>query len=51
MGEEIKLYRVFVEKPKEKNHLEDQGVDGRIGSEWILGRLAGGCVLDPIRSG
>jgi hypothetical protein len=22
-------------------HLEDQGVDGRMGSEWILGRLAG----------
>jgi hypothetical protein len=22
--------------------LEDQGVDGRMGSEWILGRLAGG---------
>jgi hypothetical protein len=28
--------------PKERDHLEDQGVDGRIGSEWILGRLAGG---------
>jgi hypothetical protein len=26
---------------KERNHLEDQGVDGSIGSEWILGRLAG----------
>jgi hypothetical protein len=22
--------------------LEDQGVDRRMGSEWILGRLAGG---------
>jgi hypothetical protein len=24
--------------------LEDQGVDGRVGSEWIVGRLAGGSV-------
>jgi hypothetical protein len=23
-------------------HLEDQGVDARMRSEWILGRLAGG---------
>jgi hypothetical protein len=43
MGEERKLYKVLVEKPEEKKyHLEDQGVDGRMGSEWILGRLAGG---------
>jgi hypothetical protein len=27
---------------KERDHLEGQGVDGRMGSEWILGRLAGG---------
>jgi len=26
---------------KERNHFEDRGVDGRMGSEWILGRLAG----------
>jgi hypothetical protein len=31
-----------VAKPKGKNHLEDQGVDGRMGSIWTLGRLAGG---------
>jgi hypothetical protein len=30
------------ESPKERDHSEDQGVDGRMGSEWILGRLAGG---------
>jgi hypothetical protein len=30
------------ESPKEIYHLEDQVVDGRIESEWILGRLAGG---------
>jgi hypothetical protein len=25
---------------KEGDHLEDQGVGGEMGSEWILGRLA-----------
>jgi hypothetical protein len=30
------------EIPKEINHSEDQGVGGRMGSEWILRRLAGG---------
>jgi hypothetical protein len=29
------------ESPKERDHLEDQGVDRRMGSEWVLGRLAG----------
>jgi hypothetical protein len=28
------------ENPKERDHLEDQGVDGSIGSVWILERLA-----------
>jgi hypothetical protein len=27
------------ESPKEKSHLEDEGVDGRMGSKWILGRF------------
>jgi hypothetical protein len=27
---------------KERYHLESQGVDGKMGSEWFLGRLAGG---------
>jgi hypothetical protein len=27
---------------EERDHLEDQGVNGRMGSECILGRLAGG---------
>jgi hypothetical protein len=31
--------------------LEDQGVDGRMGSEWILERLAAECRLDPVGSG
>jgi hypothetical protein len=26
---------------REKNHLEDQGVDGRMGSKWTLERLVG----------
>jgi hypothetical protein len=35
------------ESPKERGHLEDQGVNGRMRSEWLLGRLAGG--VDWIR--
>jgi hypothetical protein len=31
-----------VSSPKERDHSEDQGADGRMGPEWILGRLAGG---------
>jgi hypothetical protein len=31
----------FGGKPERKNHLEDQGIDGTMGSEWILGRLSG----------
>jgi hypothetical protein len=30
-----------VGKPEGNIHSEDRGVDGRMGSEWILGRLAG----------
>jgi hypothetical protein len=42
---ERKVYKVLVGKPEGTDHLEDQGVDGRMGSEWFLGRLAGGGVL------
>jgi hypothetical protein len=43
MGGERKVYRVLVGKTqKERDYLEDQGIDGRIGSEWILGILAVG---------
>jgi hypothetical protein len=42
MGEERNVYRVLMGNPEGKNHLEDQGVDGMMGSEWILGRLSGG---------
>jgi hypothetical protein len=30
MGEERKVYKVLVGKPEGKNHLEDQGVDGKM---------------------
>jgi hypothetical protein len=42
MGEGRNVYRVLEGSPKEKNHLKVQGVDGKMGLEWILGRLAGG---------
>jgi hypothetical protein len=53
MGERRKVYRVLVGKPEGKNHLEDQGVGGKMGSEWILRRLTwgGGCGLDSTGSG
>jgi hypothetical protein len=38
VGEERKMYRDLVGSHKERDHLEDEGVDGRMGSEWILGR-------------
>jgi hypothetical protein len=44
MGEGRNVYRVLVENPKERDHLEDRGVDGRMRLEWILERLAGGGV-------
>jgi hypothetical protein len=33
---------ILWESPKKRGHLDDQGVVGRMGSEWFLGRLAGG---------
>jgi hypothetical protein len=38
-----KRVQVFGGKPEGKDHLKDQGVDGRMGSKWTLGRLVGGC--------
>jgi hypothetical protein len=35
-----KCKRFWSESPEERDHSEDQGVGGRMGSEWILGRLA-----------
>jgi hypothetical protein len=51
MGEERKLYKVLVGKPEGKRPLGRQGVGGKMGSEWILGRLAWGCGLDSTGSG
>jgi hypothetical protein len=40
MGESWKVYKVFGgESPKERAPSEDRGVDGIMGSEWILKRL------------
>jgi hypothetical protein len=33
--------RFWRENRKERGQLEDRGVDGRMGSEWIFWRLAG----------
>jgi hypothetical protein len=43
-GEGRNVYRVLVGKPEGKNHLKDQGVDGRMGSKWTLRILVGGGV-------
>jgi hypothetical protein len=43
MGEERKKCTKFWwESSKERDHSGDQGIGGRMGSEWILGRFAGG---------
>jgi len=36
-----KIAQSFGGKVRRKDHSEDQGLDGRMGSEWIIGRLAG----------
>jgi hypothetical protein len=46
VGEGRKVYRFWWESPRERAHLKDQGVDGRMGSKWTLGRLFGGCGVD-----
>jgi hypothetical protein len=50
-GEGRNVYRVLVGKPEGEDHLKDQGVDGRMGSKWALGRLVGGCGVDSPGSG
>jgi hypothetical protein len=39
--ERREVYMSLVGKPTGKNHSEDQVIDGRMGSKWILGRSAG----------
>jgi hypothetical protein len=46
-----KCTRFWWESPKERDHLEDQVVGGKMGSEWILGRLAWGYGLHSTGSG
>jgi hypothetical protein len=40
LGEERKFYKFLVGKPEGKGDLEGQGVGGKMGSGWILGRLS-----------
>jgi hypothetical protein len=42
MGEGETYTGFWWESQKEKDHLKNQGVDGRIGSKWTLERLVGG---------
>jgi hypothetical protein len=39
------------ESQKEKDHLKDQSVDGRMGSKWTLERLVGGGGVEWIHLG
>jgi hypothetical protein len=36
--------RLWWESPKENGRVKDQGIDGRMGSKWTLGRLGWGRV-------
>jgi hypothetical protein len=38
MGEMRNAYKILVRKLKGRDHWEDLGVDGKIISEWILGK-------------
>jgi hypothetical protein len=53
MGEERTCTRFWWESPKERDHWEDQGIGGKMGSEWIVGRLAWGVWIgfDCLRTG
>jgi hypothetical protein len=46
-----KCTRFWWEIQKERDHVEDRGVDWRMGSEWIIEWLVGGCRVDPVGSG
>jgi hypothetical protein len=37
-----KCKRFWRESPKERDHSKDQGIGGKMGSEWIFERLMGG---------
>jgi hypothetical protein len=36
------MYKILVEILKERDHSEDRSIDGKMGSECILGRMARG---------
>jgi hypothetical protein len=38
MGEEGEVYKILDRKPEGNRLSEDRGIDGRMRSEWILGR-------------
>jgi hypothetical protein len=47
-----KCTRLLWQSPKDRDNSEDRGVDGRMGTEWILRRLVGVvCGMDPVGSG
>jgi hypothetical protein len=41
IGEERKVYRFWWESPWKSVESEVRGIDEKMGSKWILGRLAG----------
>jgi hypothetical protein len=49
MGEEI--VQGFGGSSKERDHSKDRDLDRRIGLEWMLRRLVGGCGVDSVCSG
>jgi hypothetical protein len=51
MGEGRNVYTVLVGKAEGKSPRKNQGAEGRMGSDWTLGRLAGGCGVDSPGSG
>jgi hypothetical protein len=46
-----KCTRFWWESPKERDQSEGRGVDEKMGSEWILVRLAGWGRVDAVGSG
>jgi hypothetical protein len=50
--EREKCTTFWCENPQERGHLEDRGIDERMGLEWILGRWTGRASgMDSVRSG
>ena len=46
MGENRGVYRVWLGNLRERDHLEDPGIDGRIILSWIFGKWEVGHWLD-----